>query len=111
MLSASQEPSGQSVSADEEIIALRNGPLGEPHMIRNRFRISAEAPQERRAGVEMGTLAQWKGDPELAAAHVEETGIAERGRSPATDDAREAGIYGVRPSSRVTDKLTINVHL
>ena len=111
LLSASQEPSGQSVSAYEEVIALRNGPLGEPHMIHNRLRIGVEAPQERGAGIEVGTFIQWKGDLELSATHVEEAGIAKRGSSPATDDAREAGTYQVWLSSCATDKLPINVHL
>ena len=80
-------------------------------MIRNGFRISIEAPQEQRAGIEMGTFTQGKGDLELPAAHLEQTGIAKRSRSPATDDAQEAGVYGIWLSSRATSKLTVNVHL
>ena len=80
-------------------------------MIHNRPRIGVEAPQERRAGIEVGTFTQWKGGLELSATHVEEAGIAKRGRSPATNDAREAGTYQFWLSSRATDKLPINVHL
>jgi len=89
---AREEPGRHRVRADEEIIAFGHGALGEPDVIRDHLGISIAAPEQRRAGIEAAVLVQREGGLQAPVTYLEEAGIADGGRSPVADDARDAGL-------------------